>query len=133
MTGIIPCPLPHISQTRPVHGDAPDAFRDAELLVEALDAGLAGRRPLDLALAEYERRRNQATTAQYRENLALAQFNPFPVELTRLRAALRGNQAATNQFYLAREGMIPGEAFFNPENLQRLLAAAHGNGNGSPG
>ena len=38
-----------------------DALRDAELLAEALDEGLSGRRPMDLALADYERRRNEAT------------------------------------------------------------------------
>jgi hypothetical protein len=39
----------------------------------------------------------------------------------RLRAALRGNVEATRQFMLARNGRIPREAFFNPENLGRLL------------
>ena len=33
-----------------------DAFRDAELLAEAIDDGFAGRRPLAEALADYERR-----------------------------------------------------------------------------
>ena len=41
-----------------------------------------------------------------------------------LRAALRGNQEETNTFFLATEGMIPRERFFNPETMQRLLASA---------
>jgi 2-polyprenyl-6-methoxyphenol hydroxylase-like FAD-dependent oxidoreductase len=41
-----------------------DALRDAELLVDAVDEGLSGRRPLDETLADYERRRNEATLAE---------------------------------------------------------------------
>ena len=48
----------------------------------------------------------------------------MPPDLRHLRAALRGNQEATNQFYLAREGVIPPESFFNPDNLQRIMASA---------
>jgi flavin-dependent dehydrogenase len=101
-----------------------DAFRDAELLADAVDAGLSGRCALDVALAEYERRRNEATMRDYRENLQLAQFTPMPEEVYRLRAALRGNQEDTNQFFMARQGMIPRESFYNPENLQRIMTAA---------
>jgi flavin-dependent dehydrogenase len=100
-----------------------DALRDAELLVDALDEGLSGQRPLDEALPEYERRRNEAAMADYRENLRMARFEPFPEEVYRLRAAVRGNAEATRQFFMAHEGMIPREQFFNPDNLQRLLAA----------
>jgi len=34
--------------------------------------------------------------------------------------ALRGNHQDTRRFIMAREGMIPPEEFFNPENLQRI-------------
>jgi flavin-dependent dehydrogenase len=99
-----------------------DAFRDAELLAEALDEGLLGRSPLDAALAGYERRRNEATLPEYHENLHMAQFKPLPPDAYQLRAALRSDPEATNQFFLARQGMIPYESFFNPENLQRILS-----------
>jgi flavin-dependent dehydrogenase len=98
-----------------------DAFRDAELLAEALDAGLAGRQPLDAALAEYEQRRNAASSADYQQNLRDAQFQPPPPEQVRLMAALQGNQAQINRFLMANEGMIPREAFFNPDNLAALM------------
>ena len=105
-----------------------DAFRDAELLVDAIDQGLAGRRPLDEAMADYERRRNEATLAEFRMNLDLARFTPLPADQQRLQAALRGNQEATNRFFMAREGMIPPETFFNPDNLQRIMARAGADG-----
>jgi hypothetical protein len=39
-----------------------------------------------------------------------------------LRGALRGDQEETNRFFMAREGMIPPETFFNSENLRRIMA-----------
>jgi flavin-dependent dehydrogenase len=84
-----------------------DAFRDVDMLVEALDAGLAGRREMEPALADYERRRNDDSRDDYWQNLSGARFEPPPAEFMRLRAALRGNPEATRQFFLARERMIP--------------------------
>jgi flavin-dependent dehydrogenase len=101
-----------------------DAFRDAELLADALDEGLSQRRPLAEALEQYERRRNEATLADYQQNVQLARLQPPPPEVVALRAALRGNQEQTNMFFLATEGMIPRERFFNPETMQRLLVGA---------
>jgi flavin-dependent dehydrogenase len=46
-----------------------DAFRDTELLAEAIDEGLAGERPLEHAMADYERRRNAIAMPIY-ESLA---------------------------------------------------------------
>lgn len=60
----------------------------------------------------------------YRENIARARFGPIPAELLRLRSALRGNQEDTKRFILAREGWIPPENFFNPENLERIFVNA---------
>src|SRR5262245_50482392 len=99
-----------------------EAFRDAELLADAVDEGLSGRRAMGDALRDYEQRRNEVSMAEYRENLHLARFQPFPEETYRLRAALREDPDATRQFFLARQGMIPRESFFNTDNLQHLMA-----------
>jgi flavin-dependent dehydrogenase len=101
-----------------------DAFRDAELLADSLDEGLSGRLPLAEALEQYERQRNEATLPEYQQNVQLARLQPPPAEVLGLRAALRGNQDDTNMFFLATEGMIPREKFFNPETMQRLLTGA---------
>ena len=100
-----------------------DALRDAELLADAAAAGLTGRLPLDEALADYQRRRDEATLPGYRENLVAAELKPAP-EQRGLVAALRGDQAAANHFFMAREGMVPPETFFNPENLGRVMAGS---------
>ena len=49
-----------------------DAFRDAELLVEAIDAGSSGREPLDEAMAEYERKRNDIAEPLYEVTVQMA-------------------------------------------------------------
>ena len=76
------------------------------------------------ALGDYERFRNEATLPDYQQNLSMARFNPMPPEQRGLRAALQADQAATNQFYMAIEGMIPPELFFNPDNMQRIFASS---------
>ena len=101
-----------------------DAFRDAELLAAALHRHFADAVPYDEALADYERQRNEATMMDYKQNLHLASFQPAPEDLLRIRAAIRGNPEASRQFYMAVEGMIPREAFFNPANLERVLRRA---------
>jgi flavin-dependent dehydrogenase len=98
-----------------------DAFRDADLLGDAVHQCLADQRPWNEALMEYERQRNKATIAEYHENIEAARFAaPASEEFLRLRRALRGNQEDTKRFIMAREGMIPPEEFFNSENLQRI-------------
>jgi flavin-dependent dehydrogenase len=103
-----------------------DAFRDAELVASAVDDGLAGRRPMEVALAEYEAERNAATLSDYRANIDRARFNPVPPDLRQLRGALHGNPDATRQFYLAVECLAPRESFFAPENIGRVMSAARG-------
>lgn len=101
-----------------------DAFRDADLLADAVDRGLSDASPMEVALAEYERQRDEQTEPDYHRNLHQAQFLPQPPDLIALRAAMRGNSEAASQFAMALEGMIPREAFFNPENLSRIIPHA---------
>ncbi len=55
-----------------------DAFRDAELLADAIDAGFSGRAPLDEALTGYEQQRNAATQIMYEVTAQLATLDPSP-------------------------------------------------------
>jgi 2-polyprenyl-6-methoxyphenol hydroxylase-like FAD-dependent oxidoreductase len=98
-----------------------DAFRDAELLAAAVHEGLSGERALDESLADYERRRNEATLPEYRENIERAKLEPISPNLAQLRLALRDREDDARKFVMAREGMIPQEDFFNRQNLQRVL------------
>lgn len=100
-----------------------DAFRDADLLAAALHRHFADGVAYDEALADYERQRNEATMMDYKQNLHLASFQPAPADLLGIRAAIRGNPEASRQFYMAIEGMIPREDFFNPANLERIFTS----------
>jgi 2-polyprenyl-6-methoxyphenol hydroxylase-like FAD-dependent oxidoreductase len=103
-----------------------DAFRDADLLAEAIDDGFAGRQPLADALARYERRRNEATLPLYELTCQFAALQPPPPEQLRLMAALRNDQEQTNRFLGTVVGTVPIPEFFAPENLGRIMAATAG-------
>jgi 2-polyprenyl-6-methoxyphenol hydroxylase-like FAD-dependent oxidoreductase len=66
-----------------------DAFRDAELLADALDAVLSGRRPLDEALGGYEQLRNAAAMQEYERNYQLARLQPPGREAAAVRGSAR--------------------------------------------
>ena len=101
-----------------------DAFIDAENLTIALDDGWSARRPLDVAMADYQSRRDQRAKPMYDFTCQLATLEPPPPPMQRLFAALRGNQEATNQFFSALTGSRPLPAFMNPENIDRIVASA---------
>jgi flavin-dependent dehydrogenase len=106
------------------HGIA-DALRDAGLLADEIHAGLAGDKPMAQALAHYERRRNEDAFPRYEENCRAASFQPPTPDELRLQAALRhASQEDIDTYMGARFGTLPREAFFTPENLARVLAAA---------
>lgn len=72
-----------------------DAFRDVELVVEAIDAGCSGRRSLEEALAGYEQRCNATALPLYEYNAQAASLKPRPPEMQQLLVALQENQEHT--------------------------------------
>jgi len=103
-----------------------DAFRDADLLADAIDQGLSGRKSLDAALVDYEQRRDEAGMPVFERTLQETRLDPFPPDLLRLRAALRGNQVDADRFYGAIFGTVPPEEFWAPANVARIVANANG-------
>ncbi len=53
-----------------------DAFRDSELLADAIDAGLSGKQPMDQALAAYQQQRDAATAILYEVTNQFATLAP---------------------------------------------------------
>ncbi|GLV53926.1 FAD-dependent oxidoreductase [Dictyobacter sp. S3.2.2.5] len=100
-----------------------DAFRDAELLANAVHAGLSDKLPLDEALKGYEQQRNQIITPLYEFICDRATLEPFPIEFQQVLAALRGNQEAINRFFGVIQNTIPFREFFSSENLLQILGA----------
>jgi flavin-dependent dehydrogenase len=95
-----------------------DAFRDADLLAEALLDGSSG------ALDQFERRRNQDSAAMFELTLQRASFAPPPPDAMKLLAALRHNQEQLDNFMGIDAGSVSPAEFYSPENVARILAAA---------
>lgn len=100
-----------------------DAFRDADLLARAIDAGFSGRRPLEEALAEYEQQRNEVMPL-YELNAQIASTELPPPEMQQFYFALLGNQEDTERLFGAMQGTVPVPEFLAPENIQRIMAKA---------
>jgi flavin-dependent dehydrogenase len=98
-----------------------DAFRDAELLADAVDAGLSGARPMGEALGSYERRRNETTAETYEATVQFAHLAPPPPEMEPLFAALRDNRQETGRFFGTVTGTVPAAEFFAPDNVARIV------------
>jgi flavin-dependent dehydrogenase len=83
-----------------------DGLRDAEFLANAIREGLGGRRSLTDAMADFERRRNDASAKDYQENIISARFTPLPPQALAARAAARHDPEAATMLVKRRMGMI---------------------------
>ena len=100
-----------------------DAFRDAELCADALDAALSGARPFDEAMTGYQKTRDDHALPMYGFTTMLATLEPPPPELRRLLAAVHGNPEAMDEFARMNAGVTSPAVFFAEDNVKRLLAA----------
>lgn len=101
-----------------------DAFRDAEHLTTGLDEALSGRCPADEALAEYERRRNEAAEPLFRHTVQMARYQPLDRLTTLVLRALADNEEDRNRFFGVLAGSVSPEEFHSPHNVARILAKA---------
>lgn len=83
-----------------------DGLRDAEFLADAIREGLGGSRPLTDAMADFERRRNEASAQDYQENIISARFTPLPPQALAARAAARNDPEMATLLVKRRMGMI---------------------------
>ncbi|HEY7268707.1 MAG TPA: NAD(P)/FAD-dependent oxidoreductase [Dehalococcoidia bacterium] len=98
-----------------------DAYREAEALSEAIDAGFRGRLPLQESLAAYEQTRNEVTMAHYQLTEDMAALEPPPEDLQKVLLACSRNPEALSQFFGVIAQTVPEQEFFAPENLSRIL------------
>ena len=98
-----------------------DAFRDAELLTDAVHAGLSGSAPLAESLAGYERLRNERSAPGFQSTVDFARLQPPPPEMQELFAALRDRPADRDRLFGTFAGTVPAEEFFAPANLARIV------------
>jgi 2-polyprenyl-6-methoxyphenol hydroxylase-like FAD-dependent oxidoreductase len=98
-----------------------DAFRDAELCVNALDQMFTGERSFDDAMGDYQNTRDADVLPMYEFTTQLATLEPPPPETQQLLGAIYGNQKAMDQFVQMNAGTISPAQFFAPENLGALM------------
>jgi 2-polyprenyl-6-methoxyphenol hydroxylase-like FAD-dependent oxidoreductase len=98
-----------------------DAFRDAELLTEAMDAGFSGRHSLEAALADYEGQRNAVAMPVAELVRQFASLTLPPPEQLQFFAALRENPVETSRLFGTVAQVVPVSEFFAPENMRRII------------
>jgi 2-polyprenyl-6-methoxyphenol hydroxylase-like FAD-dependent oxidoreductase len=101
-----------------------DAFRDAELVARAIDDDIAGRRPYEEGMRDYQEIRDREAGPVYEFTDEFAQLQPPPPELQQLIGAMHGNQEAMDAFVSVQAATLPAPEFFAPENVGRIMAAA---------
>ncbi len=97
------------------------AMRDAELLAEAVTAGLGGARPLDDALAGFRAVRDHDRIPMWEFTREIASLGPQRAEQRVLFQALAGNPAETERFLGVMTGALPVRDYFKPANLRRVI------------
>jgi flavin-dependent dehydrogenase len=100
-----------------------DAFRDADLLVEAADAELSGRAAGGQAMAAYHRQRDAAVMPMYDFTYGMAKLEPPTPELRALLEALPGNQPEISRFMGVIAGSTSIPEYFSPENLAKVTGS----------
>jgi flavin-dependent dehydrogenase len=101
-----------------------DAFRDAELCATGLDEALSGRRPFDVAMADYQTERDRQSLPFYEFTAQLATLRFPPPELEPVLAAVQSNQESMNEFARVGGAVTSPAEFLSEQNVARLLAAA---------
>jgi flavin-dependent dehydrogenase len=91
-----------------------DAFRDAELLADAIDAWRSGARPYDAAMSSYQSTRDASALPTYGFTCQLASFGPPPPELIQMLVSMQGDQAAMDLFCRVNAGVASPAALLGP-------------------
>ncbi|WP_239311861.1 NAD(P)/FAD-dependent oxidoreductase [Frankia sp. Cj3] len=100
-----------------------DAFEHAALVAEAVHEGLSGQRPMEEALAAFERHRDEESAAVYKLTCALSEL-AFPPDVAAVLDALPGNPAARSEFFGLIAGAVKAADFFAPAKVAKLLGSS---------
>jgi len=98
-----------------------NAFRDAERLAQAIEAGFSGKMSLEKALAAYEKERNAETLPIYKFTGQIASFEPTSVQQEILLASLEYKPGEVERFFGVLTGSVPLKEFLSPASLLRIM------------
>lgn len=100
-----------------------DAFRDAELLTDAIDAGFSGRQPLQKALAAYEHDRNARKSGYYERNWRGARLEDWDAPpVLRLRTALQDDRDEADRWAGTIAFSIGYDDFYSSAFVEETMA-----------
>jgi hypothetical protein len=103
-----------------------DAFRDADVVANALDQSLAGNQEFDTVMGAYQSARDEQVLPIFEFTCRLAMLEPPPPEMQQLLGAIHGNQEAMDSFARVNAAVTSPAEFFSEENIGRIFAAAAG-------
>jgi len=98
-----------------------DAFRDAELLTEAVEAGLGTGSSLDITLRGYHQSRDEVALPMYEFTTELAAFRPLRPGQRLLFDALADKPAEVDRFLAMLTGALPIPEYFSPRHLFHVM------------
>lgn len=101
-----------------------NAFRDAELLAEAIDTGLRGEKPMDEALAAFHQARDEAVLPMFELINEMISGEPPSEEFIAVLEALPGNQRQVDRFIGVMLGTVPVADFYSEENMVSIIEEA---------
>lgn len=100
-----------------------DAFVHAELLADRVAEGLTGERDLDEAVGDYERARDEATGSAFQFAATIGALK-LPPQLDAVFTAMSHNDEYAKDFFNVIAGALPGERFFAPDNVARMVGGS---------
>lgn len=99
-----------------------NAFRQAQWLADAVDAGLSGRATMPQALAEFQRKRDEFEKPFYDFTWEKGTFQPSPPEAIPFYVAVSKSAEATSGFFGLFAQTTQPKQYFSPENLQKIMS-----------
>ncbi|MEU7697034.1 MULTISPECIES: NAD(P)/FAD-dependent oxidoreductase [unclassified Streptomyces] len=97
-----------------------DSFLHGELLAERIHQGLAGERPMEEALAEYNKLRDEESAGVYDFTTTLGELTELPPFFKATMSAMSKSQEWTNKMLGLIGGIVPDYEIYAPDALERL-------------
>ena len=76
-------------------------------------------------MSDYQQTRDREARPVYEFTDDFAQLRPPPPEMQQLLGAMHGNQEAMDGFVSVQASTLAAPEFFEPENVGRIMMAAH--------
>ncbi|MFD9692471.1 NAD(P)/FAD-dependent oxidoreductase [Kitasatospora sp. NPDC059146] len=101
-----------------------DAFLHGQLLADRLHQGLAGERPMEEALAEYNKLRDEESGDVYDFTTTLGELTELPPFFRATMSAMSATQEWTDRMLGLIGGIVEGYEIYAPDALERLYDSA---------